>query len=309
MDDIDTTNKAGDADTETKRAAPATPSPEEKPAYHDDTSTPNHDDGKAANDAKAREQFPTFRRLWNWIKADTKFSEWAIVALTLVIAVTTGLQWEEIHSGSEDTRALVVAAKAQAAAAQTQANSLKLLAQSERPRLAIESIRNEPPAPRIGEPFRVIMTVRNVGRAVAVPVSWDIRMEPVLKGEIGPERHEHFLLTGFATIGASGTSFITVPLTTKWNDPIRPSADLVRQIATNEVSLMLHGLIEYSDEESPGMPMFPAGARYVSDFCYLYIPRENTLHPNAGSWVYWNCENIALKQFQATQKKKAEKKP
>ena len=53
------------------------------------------------------------------MKRDTSSTDWFIVLLTAVIALTSALQWKEIHSGSVDTHILAEAAKKQAEKAET----------------------------------------------------------------------------------------------------------------------------------------------------------------------------------------------
>jgi hypothetical protein len=52
--------------------------------------------------------------LWQRIKRNTTSTDWLIVLLTAVIAITSYLQWHEIRLGGQDTHNLAVAAKDQA---------------------------------------------------------------------------------------------------------------------------------------------------------------------------------------------------
>jgi hypothetical protein len=53
-----------------------------------------------------------------------KWTDVAIVILTIGIVIVSGLQWHEMHSGSADTHDLAMAAKAQADAAKAQADRM-----------------------------------------------------------------------------------------------------------------------------------------------------------------------------------------
>lgn len=55
-----------------------------------------------------------WQSLKDWVKRDTRSTDWLIVLLTAAIALTSVLQWHEIRAGSSDTHTLAVAAKTQA---------------------------------------------------------------------------------------------------------------------------------------------------------------------------------------------------
>jgi len=50
----------------------------------------------------------------DWVKRDTRSTDWLIVLLTAGIVLTSVFQWHEIRTGSKDTHALAEAAKKQA---------------------------------------------------------------------------------------------------------------------------------------------------------------------------------------------------
>jgi hypothetical protein len=65
------------------------------------------------------------KKVWGWVRNGTSSTDWLIVILTAVIAITSYLQWSEIHAGSRDTNALAEAARKQADKAETISGSLE----------------------------------------------------------------------------------------------------------------------------------------------------------------------------------------
>lgn len=59
-----------------------------------------------------------------------KWTDMAIVVLTVGIVLVSAMQWHKMHTGSADTHDLAVAAKAQADAARVQAENTKTIAES-----------------------------------------------------------------------------------------------------------------------------------------------------------------------------------
>ena len=157
-------------------------------------------------------------RLWRWLKHDTSSTDWFIVSLTAVIAVTSYLQWKEIHAGGEDTHKLAEAAKAQAEKAETISNSMQQavrqltdsagaaqkqakaaqdgvsairaqMQQDQRPLLKIIPSFDVGKASRVGDPVEGTVSIQNIGKtpAIDVSVSWHLTMVPNVPGAM------HFL--------------------------------------------------------------------------------------------------------------------
>ena len=67
---------------------------------------------------------------------NARWTDIAIVILTVGIVAVSLMQWHEMHTGASDTHDLAVAAKAQADAARTQAEDTKTIAESARSQAA-----------------------------------------------------------------------------------------------------------------------------------------------------------------------------
>jgi hypothetical protein len=110
MDEAKTSPNRPDPKQETPSDPPATLSiSQEKSPQNSDTAKAEQDKSRP-NTNKQNLLF----RLWGWIQRDTTSTDWAIVGLTAVIAITSYLQWSEIHAGGKDTHDLAEAAKTQA---------------------------------------------------------------------------------------------------------------------------------------------------------------------------------------------------
>ena len=241
---------------------------------------PSHEEQKGTTgDPSTRENFPTFRRAWHWIRADAKFSDWLIVFFTGVIALTTWLQWQEIHSGSEDTHALAIAAADEARGIKQLAKYTSYLAADTRkladaqsgmanavmraqfscgpsvsPDFHLKAATATTPitTTAIGQTLRTQFAIDSMGGSAIRELTVTMSVE-MLPRAMNPRFGAEPIILAKGTLAANGQLRLPHGAGLRFRDvrdgkPLGPlTQELVNEIITGRLKLIVHGWVRYVD--------------------------------------------------------------
>jgi len=172
-------------------------------------------------------------------------STWKIAILTGVLAViafvsaiVSGFQWWEIHSGSTDTHSLAIAAKTQAEIAQL----------DQRAWLGIQSITPTPSTPAIGKTFEAKIELKNTGKTPALHIEITCLGQAIIIGNEIDFSYEKYEKVKNGIIFPNAIADINIsPVSDMSGHPIPVSQEILTAIQQNQLTLVVHGRVDYDD--------------------------------------------------------------